>query len=262
VRELRELTAQQKDTWLKYTSGNRAALEPFAKQALVLADRAGRLPNRDIQAVLVRLADVAPGLKARAIPPSEAQALEVATALLFIESALENYFRLGTDFARQAKTVTERVRAAMAGERCRRWTPIEGGLLDAMTRRAQEKLLVFQVGQEVQVNLQNIEQVLDGYFRDPAKRGELAPLAGTVRAGAGRAHDHGARRRRGAQRSVMARVQQFAEGSADGAGEAAEMVADGLSRSACTSPRCSRAWPRRARCCCRRCCASGSPSPT
>ena len=77
---------------------------------------------------------------------------------------------------------------------------IEGGLLDEMTRRAQEKLLVFQVGQEVQVNLQNIEQALDAYFRDPAKRAELAAAAGAVRAGAGRAHDHGAARRRVAQR--------------------------------------------------------------
>src|SRR5205807_2463035 len=101
VRELRELTAQQKDTWLKYTSGNRAALEPFSKQAVALAERAGRLPPVDA---------------------------------------------------------------------------IEGGLLDEMTRRAQEKLLIFQVGQEVQVNLQNIEQALDGFFRDPAKRGDLAAL--------------------------------------------------------------------------------------
>ena len=229
VRELRELTAQQKDTWLKYTSGNRAALEPFAKQALVLADRSGRLPNREIQSVLVRLTDVAPGLKARAIPPSEAQALEVATALLFIESALENYFRLGADFARQAKTVTERVRAAMAGESLLPVDAIEGGLLDAMTRRAQEKLLVFQVGQEVQVNLQNIEQVLDGYFRDAAKRGELAALAGQFAQVQGALMIMELSDAAALNAAVMARVQQFAEGSADGAGEAADLVADGLS---------------------------------
>jgi chemosensory pili system protein ChpA (sensor histidine kinase/response regulator) len=229
VRELRELTAQQKDTWLKYTSGNRAALEPFAKQSLMLADRAGRLPNRDIQAVLVRLADVAPGLKARAIPPSEAQALEVATALLFLESALENYFRLGADFARQASTVTERIRAAMAGEALAPMDAIEGGLLDAMTRRAQEKLLVFQVGQEVQVNLQNIEQVLDGYFRDAGRRGELAALAGQFAQVQGALMIMELADAAALNAAVMARVQQFAEGSTDGVGEAAEMVADGLS---------------------------------
>src|SRR5687768_4545921 len=229
VRELRELTAQQKDTWLKYTSGNRAALEPFGKQALVLADRAARLPNRDIQAVMVRLSDVAPGLKARAIPPSEAQALEVATSLLFVESALENYFRLGADFQRQAKTVTDRVRAAMAGESLPPMDAIEGGLLDEMTRRAQEKLLVFQVGQEVQVNLQNIEQVLDGYFRDAGRRGELAALPAQFAQVQGALMIMELSDAAALNAAVMARVQQFAEGSADGVGEAADMVADGLS---------------------------------
>jgi len=158
LRELRDLTAQQKETWLKFTSGNRAALEPFGKQALALADRAAHLPRRDLQHVFLKLADVAPMLKARAIPPSEAQALEVATAFLFIESALDNYFKLGGDFERQARTVSDRLRAAMAGEVVPPMDTIEGGILDEMTRRAQEKLLVFQVGQEVQVNLQGIEQ--------------------------------------------------------------------------------------------------------
>jgi chemosensory pili system protein ChpA (sensor histidine kinase/response regulator) len=100
VRELRELTAQQKDAWLKFTSGNRAALEPFGKQAQALAERAARLPRGDLQQVFARLAEIAPTIKARAIPPSEAQALEVATALLFVESALDNYFRLGGDIGR------------------------------------------------------------------------------------------------------------------------------------------------------------------
>ncbi|QJR09009.1 Sensor histidine kinase RcsC [Usitatibacter rugosus] len=229
LREMRDLTAQQKDTWLKYTSGNRAALEPFGKQSLALAEKAQRLPNRDIQLVLVRLTDVAPTLKAKAIPPSEAQALEVATAMLFIEASLENYFKLGTDFARQSKTVTERLRIAMAGDVLPPMDALEGGLLDEMTRRAQERLLIFQVGQEVQVNLQNIEQALDAFFRDAAKRPELKGLPGLFAQVQGalmimELHDAA-----GLNAAVMARVQQFAEGSADGVGEAAEMVADGLS---------------------------------
>jgi chemosensory pili system protein ChpA (sensor histidine kinase/response regulator) len=229
VRELRELTAQQKDTWLKYTSGNRAALEPFGKQATVLAERSAKLPNADAALVLGRLTEVAPTLKAKAIPPSEAQSLEVATALLFIESALENYFRLGADFSRQAQTVAARLKGAMAGEVLAPMDAIEGGLLDEMTRRAQEKLLIFQVGQEVQVNLQNIEQVLDGYFRDASKRAELAALPGQFAQVQGALMIMELSDAAALNAAVMARVQQFAEGSLDGAGEAADMVADGLS---------------------------------
>ncbi len=229
LRELRDLTAQQKDTWLKYTSGNRAALEPFGKQALALAEKAGRLPHRDLQLVYNRLTDVAPTLKARAIPPSETQALEVATAFLFVESALENYFKLGEHFERQAKAVAERLKAAMAGEAVPPMDTVEGGLLDEMTRRAQEKLLVFQVGQEVQVNLQGIEQVLDGFFRDPAKRPDLKGLPTQFAQVQGALMIMELDRAAELNAAVMSRVQQFAEGTLDGKGDAAEMVAEGLS---------------------------------
>ncbi|HLX23181.1 MAG TPA: Hpt domain-containing protein, partial [Usitatibacter sp.] len=229
IREVRDLTAQQKDTWLKYTSGNRAALEPFGKQGQVLADRAAKLPNRDIHAVLSRLNEVAPSLRAKAIPPSEAQALEVATAMLFVETALENYFKLGSDFARQAQTVTQRLKSAMAGEPLPPMDAIEGGLLDEMTRRAQEKLLIFQVGQEVQVNLQNIEQALDTFFRDATKRPELAALPAQFAQVQGALMIMELLDAASLNAAVMARVQQFAEGSLDGTGEAADLVADGLS---------------------------------
>ena len=229
VRELRELTSQQKDTWLKYTSGNRAALEPFGKQAVVLAERATRLGNAEIQRVLATLSEVAPGLKARAIPPSEAQSLEVATALLFIETALENYSKLGADFAHQAQTVATRLQGAMAGESLAPVDAAHGGLLDAMTRRAQEKLLVFQVGQEVQVNLQGIESVLDGFFRDAARRPEVASVIPQFAQVQGALMIMELNDAAALNSAVMARVQQFVDGTLDGHGETAELVADGLS---------------------------------
>jgi chemosensory pili system protein ChpA (sensor histidine kinase/response regulator) len=117
----------------------------------------------------------------------------------------------------------------MAGEALAPMDAIEGGLLDEMTRRAQEKLLVFQVGQEVQVNLQNIEQVLDGYFRDNARRPELNALPAQFAQVQGALMIMELTDAAALNAAVMARVQQFAEGSVDGTGEAAEMVADGLS---------------------------------
>ena len=229
VRELRELTAQQKDTWLKYTSGNRAALEPFGKQGVALAERATRLPQADIPGVLSRLAEVAPSLKASGSPPNDVLSLEVATALLFIESSLENYSRLGADFPRQAKAVVDRLGAALKGEAPGPMETLAGGLLDEMTRRAQEKLLIFQVGQEVQVNLQNIEAALDAFFRDPAKRPDLAKLPAQFSQVQGALMIMELADAASLNSAVMGHVQQFADGSLDGTGEAAEMVADGLS---------------------------------
>ncbi len=50
-------------------------------------------------------------------------------------------------------------------------------MLDEMSKRAQERVLLAQVGREIQANLRHMEQVLDGFFRDNGKRAELATLA-------------------------------------------------------------------------------------
>ena len=42
--------------------------------------------------------------------------------------------------------------------------------------RAQERVLIAQVGREIQANLRRMEQVLDAFFRDNGKRAELATL--------------------------------------------------------------------------------------
>jgi chemosensory pili system protein ChpA (sensor histidine kinase/response regulator) len=81
----------------------------------------------------------------------------------------------------------------------------------------------------VQVNLQNIEQVLDAFFRDSEKRAELAKLPAQFTQVQGALMIMELNEAADLNAAVMARVQQFAEGSVDGTGEAAEMVADGLS---------------------------------
>ncbi len=45
-----------------------------------------------------------------------------------------------------------------------------------MSKRAQERLLLAQVGREIQANLRHMEQVLDAFFRDSSKRAELSTL--------------------------------------------------------------------------------------
>ena len=50
-------------------------------------------------------------------------------------------------------------------------------MLDEMSKRAQERVLLAQVGREIQANLRHMEQVLDAFFRDNTKRADLATLA-------------------------------------------------------------------------------------
>ena len=65
-----------------------------------------------------------------------------------------------------------RLDAARAG----RAAPASAPMLDEMSKRAQERVLLAQVGREIQANLRHMEQVLDAFFRDHAKRADLSTL--------------------------------------------------------------------------------------
>jgi chemosensory pili system protein ChpA (sensor histidine kinase/response regulator) len=101
-------------------------------------------------------------------------AMEYATALLLAESAFENYSNLSQDFPKQVDAMLARLDAARQGR-----AAAAGGatMLDEMSKRAQERVLLAQVGREIQVNLRHMEQVLDAFFRDNTKRADLATLA-------------------------------------------------------------------------------------
>ena len=99
--------------------------------------------------------------------------MEYATALLLAESAFENYANLAAEFPQQVDAMLARLDAARAGR-----SPPGGGapMLDEMSKRAQERVLLAQVGREIQANLRHMEQVLDAFFRDNGKRADLATL--------------------------------------------------------------------------------------
>ncbi|MBK7898038.1 MAG: hypothetical protein IPJ99_01345 [Betaproteobacteria bacterium] len=66
----------------------------------------------------------------------EGVAMEVATAILLLQNAQENFRRLGTDFAQQVDLMVARLHACIAGRPADTDEAIP--LLDEMTRRAQE----------------------------------------------------------------------------------------------------------------------------
>ncbi|MFN3397099.1 MAG: Hpt domain-containing protein [Sulfurimicrobium sp.] len=175
LRELRDLLAPAKDAWLKFTSGSNDSLASFHAQIKRLVDRASALENAPLNQLLHQIGYGAAALAANPADMNEMVAMEMATALLLAENTLEHYLGATDEFTRQAEVQSARLRAALQG----RLGEIEVSdipLLDEMSRKAQEKLLLAQVGQEIQSNLQHIEQVLDAFFRDTSKRDELPGL--------------------------------------------------------------------------------------
>jgi len=174
LKSAREHLAHAKDAWNKFASGNPPSLLAFRDSAAALKDDAEHLGNADLTALAGEIAGVAAWLTSNRENMSEAVALEVATALLLLENALAGLTNLSGEFSQQAQLLRSRLKDCMLGK-LRRTAP-EIPLLDEMSRKAQERLLMSQVVSEMRANLRTIEQVLDAFFRDPAKRDELASL--------------------------------------------------------------------------------------
>ncbi len=174
LRSMRELLGSAKEDWNRFSAGTAIALPQFHEHATLLAEQARALGQVDFARLLASIGSVANMLRKDPLRQSDSVALEIATALLLAESALDNFASLGVEFARQVDIMTGRLTALLREEAL---TLLEAPNLDAMSRRAQERLLMSQVAREVQTNLVQIEQALDAFFRDPARGSELAALS-------------------------------------------------------------------------------------
>ncbi|MCY7386490.1 MAG: Hpt domain-containing protein [Burkholderiales bacterium] len=229
IRGLRDHVQEQKESWLKFASGNRASLEQFVAQSAPFYSSAQQQPNKELAEVVQTIGAVGAHLRKTQVPASDAQALEMATALLFLESSLESYFRQSSDFNAQANNVIERLKGAVTGAVL---PPAKAGtsaLMDDMSKRAQERMLMFQVGQEVQVNLATVEGALDTFFRDSSKSAELSNLGSLFSQVQGALTILELNEAAALNQLLRERVAGFASGTLTGVGEDAEAVAEGVS---------------------------------
>lgn len=182
LRRLREALASTEESWNKVCTGSPGAMNGFAEHAKTTAALTEDVGQTDLKRLGQGLGAIAGWLAEAPAHYSDTVAMEVATAILLLQNAQENFKRLGTDFAQQVDLMVARLYACIAGKPA----SDEGiPLLDEMTRRAQEKLLIGQVAREIQNNLAQVEQALDAFFRDTAKRHDLAALDGPLKQIAG-----------------------------------------------------------------------------
>ena len=174
LRRLREVIAAAEELWNKVCAGSAASLGGFVEQSRLCAELTADIGHTDLKRLGQGLAAIANWLAEAAGRYNETVAMEIATAILLLQNAQEHFKHLGTDFARQVDLMVARLHACIASRPLSAEEDIP--LLDEMTRRAQEKLLIGQVGREIQNNLAQIEQALDTFFRDPAKAHDLGQL--------------------------------------------------------------------------------------
>ncbi len=173
LNSLQDSLATAKDHWMRYCAGRAESLEPFQKAALALFESSTRLPNGALQSLARITQAVAKRLPgATDATQNEALQLEMATGLLLAQNAVDHFEQLGPEFDRQSEIQAMRLQAAIDPMFDSSRIP-SVDMLDEFSHAAQEKLVLAQVTQEIQANLNQAEDILDRFFRDPAQRGSL-----------------------------------------------------------------------------------------
>lgn len=183
LRRAKEAVAEAEEAWGRFCAGQASALAVFRDKAALFAQAVDGLSQTDYRRLAQAIQAGAAWLGDDPSRHGEPLAMEMATALLLADMAQENYARLGGDFAHQVDVTVARLHGCMAGT-----PPVEGSELpelDEMSRLAQEKLLLSQVAREMQSNLQQIEQILDTFFRNPANRADLPGVSPLIKQVAG-----------------------------------------------------------------------------
>ncbi|MDW5416283.1 Hpt domain-containing protein [Iodobacter sp. CM08] len=171
ARSLREDLAVCKDTWSRICSGQSERLVAFLADFEPLAVRSAPLSIPGLDDLWQALHQAIHRLNRLA--PSDGQALEVATALLLIDNGLAIYPLLADDFPAQVDAMSQRLLNPSLNS--------EVPHLDAVSRQAQERLLQAQLAHEMRSNLQMVEDVLEGWFRNPDHNSELVKVEPSLR---------------------------------------------------------------------------------
>ena len=178
LRRLRELLAAAKDDWNRLCAGTAAALPPFHERTAKIAAEGAATGQPDYSRLTAAILGQADLLRRDPTRHNDSLALEMATALLLAESALESFQSLDAEFAHSTDAVVNRLAALGRNEEL---GMLDLPHLDAMSRRAQERLLLESVAREIRTNLGAIEQILDAYFRDTSRQASLATLKQPIR---------------------------------------------------------------------------------
>ncbi len=178
LRELRDAVQAAKDEWDRFCAGAAVGLPQFEAQTARMESLAARIGHPLLVGLAGAIRQAALWLRKDPLKQNDSVSMELATSLLLIENAIENFDRLDESFQPQADMMIGRLASLQRGEAP---GPLTAPLLDEMSRLAQERLLMRQVVREIQTNLNQIEQALDNFFRDPEKRGQLEGLSSSLK---------------------------------------------------------------------------------
>ncbi len=172
---MHEVLLGANDQWREYSTGNEGSLEALTASI----DRLKQLVPQVNCSPLEKLISVMSGaiafLRIRPQNMGDRLAIDLASSLLIVENAIENFFQLSPEFPDQVEALAARIRADTTRKDDEIILPDLPGP-DETGYHVQEKKLFKQIAQESLISLAQIEDILDRFFYDPSIRVDLPAL--------------------------------------------------------------------------------------
>src|ERR671914_512421 len=214
-----------KRSWEQYVAGERDKARTFRERVVDFKGKTKDLGNQHLIKLLDAIAVVAAKLPDPYPRGEQMLVIEMASAFLLVEHVIDHFSSPADDLEAQIVIMGGWLLDAASGKSSGEPPP---GLRPDLTERIGALQLRAQVAKEILANLQHIEQVIDAYARDPAKRATLAELQPYLR------QMHGALSVLGFPGAAQAvsicegLILEQARGEA-GAGDEMDWIAEGLS---------------------------------
>ena len=173
--QARKRIAAATETWSALAGGDRVKLKPAADQFSLVCDSLSKLlpESEHLSKALQRTLDVT---VRSGEPPSAALAMEVATAVLYLQATFDDLDATDTSMVERSNRLAQRLEQVLAGAES---APLEPWM-EELYRRVSDRQTMGSVVDELRATLAEAEKCLDQFFRDPADLSVLTTVPGQL----------------------------------------------------------------------------------
>ena len=175
VAQARRRVAVAKESWSTTAEGESHRLAGLDEQFAAVSESLARLfPSGEVLGETMQRAIVATLRSGK--PPAPALAMEIATAILYVEAALDDAAFDHPDQAARVKRLAGRIEAVAHGDAPQ---ALEAWM-EELYRRVSDRQTLGSVVHELRHTLSDVEKRVDDYFRAPTQRELLIPVPGLL----------------------------------------------------------------------------------
>ncbi|CAB5702463.1 Chemotaxis protein CheA [Delftia tsuruhatensis] len=163
------------ETWSALAGGDRARTKTVVDQFAQVAESLVKLhpASHGLARMLIKVAETVARIGE---PPPAELAMEVATAVLYLQAAFATMDMGDEELAAQSANLVQRLEESLQGAPAR---PLEPWM-EELYRQASDHQTMGSVVGELRATLAEAERHLDQYFRNPADATVLAPVSGQM----------------------------------------------------------------------------------